>query len=464
MRSLFTGIVLVLAVTASAWAQCSTTCTLSPPGQRFPLIDWRFVNGGNLPQIQGVYMTEDNISVKVESGDSLNLNPNEIEMVLTSSVDWKKEVVAFNPCTGRGATIFTQGSNKGPVHMRLSRSGCVGDTVILRKEKLFQGMVDMYHFDPNRFFRLWGGKKITINWTQDGWVWNSFPPTCNFPCVPTSTDVNQGILYDTDGRADVAVWRQNFSLGTANWFARNSSTGAPVQRLFGHPGDIPVPFDYDGDGRTDMALWRPSTGEWLIINSLTGQLRTVQWGLFGDTPAPGDYDGDGKADLAVWRPSSGLLFIKGYITGAESTRPGEGISDLLAVGDYNGDHTTDFATWNPIDSIWKIFTNPTWRRWWGTNNGTPVPADFDGDGRTDFIVFKDGTWYIQLNNSSHTQSTIPWGVSGDVPVPRDFDGDGKADLTVFRPWTGEWWTLKSPENTYQVQVLGTFGDIPVPSK
>jgi hypothetical protein len=83
---------------------------------------------------------------------------------------------------------------------------------------------------------------------------------------------------------------------------------------------------------------------------------------------------------------------------------------------------------------------------------------------TDFMVFKDGTWYIQLNNSSHTQSTIPWGVSGDIPVPRDYDGDGKADLTVFRPWTGEWWVLKSPENTYQVQVHGTFGDIPVPSK
>ena len=464
MRNLLTTIVLILAVATSAWAQCTTTCTLSPPGQRFPLLDWRFVNGGNLPQTQGVYMTEDNISIRVESGASLNLNPNEIEMVLTSSVDWKKEVVAFNACTGRGQSIFTQGSNKGPVHMRLSRSGCVGDTVILRKEKLFQGMVDMYHFDPNRLFRLWGGKKITINWSQDGWVWNSFPPTCNFPCVPTSTDVNQGILYDTDGRADVAVWRQNFSFGTANWFARNSSTGAPVQRLFGHPGDIPVPFDYDGDGRTDMALFRPSTGEWLIINSLTGQLRTVPWGTFGDQPAAGDFDGDGKADLAVWRPSSSLWFIKGYITGAESTRVGDAVSDQQAVGDYNGDHKTDLALWNPFDSNWKIFiTDPPQKFLWGPVSGIPVPADYDGDGATDFIVYKDGTWSIKLSNSG-TQNTVAWGVPGDIPIPRDYDGDGRADLTIFRPSTGEWWMLNKNGYTYQVQVHGTFGDIPVPSK
>jgi hypothetical protein len=464
MRNLFTAIVLFLAVAASAWAQCNTSCTQSPPGQRWPLIDWRFVNSGNLPQLQGVFMTEDNISLKIESGDSLNLSPNQIEMVLTSSVDWKKEVVAFSPCNGRGQTIATQGSNKGPVHMRLSKTNCTGDTVILRKEKLFQGMVDMYHFDPARFFRLWGGKIITINWSQDGWVWNSFPPTCNFPCVPTSTGADQGTLYDTDGKADLAVWRQNFSFGTADWFAKNSSTGATVQRLFGHPGDTPVPFDYDGDGRTDMALFRPNTGEWLIINSLTGQLRTVQWGTFGDQPAAGDFDGDGKADLAVWRPSSGLWFIKGYITGAETTRLGDAVSDLEAVGDYDGDHKTDLGLWNPFVSIWKIPTDPPRKFWWGTNNGICVPADQDGDGATDFIIFKDGSWYIKLSNISGTQSVIPWGVSGDVPVPQDYDGDGKADLTVFRPWTNEWWIRKSSDNSTQLEVFGLGTDIPVPSK
>jgi len=463
MRNLFTAIVLVLAVAASAWAQCNTSCTQSPPGQRWPLIDWRFVNLGDLPQTHGVWMTEDNISVKVESGDSLNLSPNEIEMVLTSSVDWKKQLVAFSPCNGRGQTITTEGSNKGPVRMRITRTNCTGDTVILRKAKLFQGMVDMYHFDPARFFRLWAGKIITINWSQDGWVSNPFPPACNFPCVPTLTSADRGILYDTDGKPDIAVWRPT-NLGTANWFAVNSSTGASVERLnFGRPGDKPVPYDYDGDGRTDMALWRESTGEWLIINSLTGQLRTVQWGTFGDTPAPGDYDGDGKAEMAVWRPSEGAWHLKGYITGFRGIRVGGGVGDVAVAGHYSGDYITDAALWNPYTAIWNILSFPPRTIYWGHINDTPVPADYDGDRTTDFGLFHDGYWYIK-SNLGGGEGVFTWGGPGDVPVARDYDGDRKADISVFRPWTSEWWIIQSSDNSIRREVFGGLGDIPVPSK
>jgi hypothetical protein len=59
MKRIITAVCLVLGLAASAWAQ----------GLRYPLIDWRFVNGGNLPQTQAVYMNEDTISIKVESGD-----------------------------------------------------------------------------------------------------------------------------------------------------------------------------------------------------------------------------------------------------------------------------------------------------------------------------------------------------------------------------------------------------------
>jgi FG-GAP-like repeat len=464
MKRLITTICFILVVAATALPQCNSSCTLDPPGIRYPLFDWRFINNGSLSQTYGYYMTEDIISIKVEDGADLELTPNEIEIVLTNvpDISWRKEIVAFNACSGRGATIATQGSNDGPVRMRITRNGntCSADTVILRKEKFLQGMVDMYHMDPNRFWRLWAGKIVTFNWSSD-WYSGS-PPVCNFPCVPVTTNPNAGILYDTDSKADIAVFRQSFPSNTADWFVVNSSTGISFRKRLGKPNDLPVPYDYDGDGRTDMAVWRPATGEWFVINSLTGQTRRVQWGTLGDMPAPGDYDGDGKADLAVWRASASTWFIQSYITGAVSTVSGGTTQDIQVAGDYDGDRITDPAVWNIFNGTWNIFGSHPRTEQLGTVNDIAVPADYDGDGKTDISVWRPGEWLIR--NASGTDIPIQWGVWQDQPVPGDYDGDGKADVAIWRSWTSEWWIRKSSDTSTTIVVFGGQGDIPVPSK
>ena len=460
MKKIITAACLVLGLAMSAWAQCSGSCNLFPPGLRYPLIDWRFVNGGNLPQTHAVFMKEDTITIKVESGGRLSLGPDEMEIVLTSSVNWKKELTAFSFCNGRGTTIWTHDSRRGPVSMRLRRSSCNGDTVVLRKEKFLQGMVDMYHLDPFRFWNLWAGKIITINWNSD-FDFGSFPPVCNFPCVPTITRSDAGILYDTDGKADIAVFREGSNGG--EWFVVNTSTGISFSKPLGRFGDRPLPYDYDGDGRTDMAVWRRDTGEWIIINSLTGQTRVVPWGVSGTMPAPGDYDGDGKADLAVFNPANGTWFIKGYITGVESSRPGGGENDLQVAADYDGDRKTDPAVWTYQTSVWSIFTNPPRTVQWGTSNDRHLPFDFDGDGKADIAVWRDGTWWIK-KSASGVDFTASWGTWGDRPVPQDYDGDGKADLAVYRPWTSEWWILRSSDGQQLHPMFGAETDTPVPSK
>jgi len=447
MKRIITAVCLVLGLAGSVWAQ----------GLSYPLIDWRFVNGGNLPQTYAVFMKEDRITLKVESGDRLGLGPNDIEIVLTSSVNWKKEVTAFGLCFPRGTTISTHDSKRGPVSMRMHRNNCVnGETVVLRKEKFLQGMVDMYRFDELRFWKLWAGKIITINWSSD-FDSNSYPPVCNFPCVPILTNTDAGVLYDTDGKADLAAYQ------SGTWSVVNSSTGASFSRALGTGSDRPVPYDYDGDGRTDMAVWRSNTGEWIIINSLTGQTRVVQWGISGDQPAPGDYDGDGKTDLAVFRSDTGTWYFKGYVTGVVNTRVTGSTTNMAAAADYDGDHKTDPAGWVYVTSVWNIFTNPSRTAWFGSPEDYHLPADYDGDGKADLAVWRDGTWNIR-QSASGVDYTANWGVWGDRPVPQDYDGDGKVDLAVFRPWSSEWFILRSSDGGYIHPTFGQETDTPVPSK
>ncbi|HKP67871.1 MAG TPA: FG-GAP-like repeat-containing protein, partial [Pyrinomonadaceae bacterium] len=91
-----------------------------------------------------------------------------------------------------------------------------------------------------------------------------------------------------------------------------------------------------------------------------------------------------------------------------------------------------------------------------------VVSDFDGDGKTDFSVFRSSTgdWTIE-KSSDQTQSTLNWGLAGDIITPGDFDGDGKSDHAIFRPGTGTWWFVMSSNGSRPAVQWGLNGDIPV---
>jgi hypothetical protein len=54
---------------------------------------------------------------------------------------------------------------------------------------------------------------------------------------------------------------------------------------------------------------------------------------------------------------------------------------------------------------------------------------------------------------------VNWGSPGDVPVPGDYDGDGKDDPGIYR--NGTWWVLRSTSGI-AVSGFGVATDKPIP--
>ena len=78
-----------------------------------------------------------------------------------------------------------------------------------------------------------------------------------------------------------------------------------------------------------------------------------------------------------------------------------------------------------------------WGAGYAPYNDVAVPADYDGDGKTDIAVWRasTGDWFIVRSSDGGIQ-TRQWGAGytpyNDVAVPADYDGDGKADMAVWR--------------------------------
>ena len=142
-----------------------------------------------------------------------------------------------------------------------------------------------------------------------------------------------------------------------------------------------------------------------------------------------------------------------------------------ARADFDGDGRTDFSVFRPDSGVWYLQRSQTGfgAVSWGIAGDTLVPGDYDGDGKTDFAVARNNaantgkTFYI-MNSGTSTVTTVQFGLPSDIPVVRDYDSDGKADVAVFRPSTGYWYIMNSGSvNSVNSVQFGQSGDVPVPA-
>ena len=267
------------------------------------------------------------------------------------------------------------------------------------------------------------------------WIANSSGGVNVFPfgvsaefVVTTNPSRLMACDYDNDGRDDPMIWRTG-AAPAAGFSILQSSNNTAVFEQIGTTGDhATVVYDFDGDGRCDPAVYRPTGGTWFYrgtLNNAAGNITYVVFGS-GSFPSAGDFNGDGRGDFRVQSGANWWTMLNGSFQ--TSVQPFGTSLFFEAPGDYDGDGKVDnggtlseggqFA-WYYLSTL-----NPTQdpyltRKAWGPTSGFRAQGDYDGDGRTDYAVWVEGTvpgfWVLPSNGSAST--FFQW---GQVATPDDY--------------------------------------------
>jgi subtilisin-like proprotein convertase family protein len=289
----------------------------------------------------------------------------------------------------------------------------------------------------------------------------------------TGTSANRAILdFDGDNKTDYAVVRD--SGGTLDWYLQRSTAGFAALP-WGTTGDLLTPADYDGDGKYDIAVWR--AGVFYILKSSDGTLQSAAFGQAGDYPRiTQDFDGDGKADPAVTRNVSGswVWYIQRSTAGFTAVPFGSFATDTPIRGDFDGDGKADVAVYRtdtgPGGQLNTFFVlrssdgGVSSQTFGNFSTDFITPADFDGDGKTDYAVWRGKTgggnaaWYW-LSSSDGSFYSLAFGLAGsDFPAVGDYDGDGKADQAVWRPGSPGVFYVNGSTSGFVAFPFGNTGD------
>ncbi len=259
------------------------------------------------------------------------------------------------------------------------------------------------------------------------------------PTLPAATEPTILVTGDLDGDG-----RVDFVTGNAtNTSVILAGSDGPLAVLdTGKPAALAL-GDIDSDGILDLVVAR--------FGATAITLRGVGDGTFGapvDVPASpsgfdlrlGDVDGDRHLDLIIAEFAGSLLSVQrgdgaGGFAPPTSVSTGSGGLRRIDAGDLNGDGRTDVllgGQWNSVrvfhgaaDGTLVLATTLVASTVDGPsfNDGVPIIADVDGDGRRDAVV--GGALFLSLPDGSLTS---PQQHAISVLAVGDVDTDGTPDL------------------------------------
>lgn len=264
-------------------------------------------------------------------------------------------------------------------------------------------------------------------------------------------------LSDTGAAAlpNLTAWTAGTYKPTAYYTGDDFPAPGPGT-AYAHPG----PADANSATFSSVFGGTNPNGDWklYVTDVVTGDFGNISGGwsleIIPHTPvndAPVDINGDGKTDFVTLRNISGgtsgeLTWFTLFNGGPPSNNVVWGIAtDTPIPADFDGDQKDDYAIWRP-GTVGKFYivrsaTNTLFVDDFGqTGDDATVVGDYDGDGFDEMAVYRSGAtagansfWFYRSETSLQGFVSVQWGLNGDFPAPGDYDGDGRYDFVVQRP-------------------------------